>query len=81
MGYMFNGCSLLKELNLSHFNIYNVTNMSFMFNNCSLLERLNIKYFYISNTTDLSNMFSGCSEKLKKEIQIQNENIGEKAFL
>ena len=32
---MFNGCSSLKELNLSNFNTNNVTNMEYMFSGCS----------------------------------------------
>ena len=35
MSYMFAGCSLLKELNLSNFNTNNVTNMNRMFDRCS----------------------------------------------
>ena len=32
---MFNGCSSLKQLNLSNFNTINVTNMDYMFSKCS----------------------------------------------
>ena len=32
---MFNGCSSLKELNLSNFNTNNATNMEWMFSGCS----------------------------------------------
>ena len=35
MGYMFRGCSSLKELNLNNFNTNNVTDMSYMFCECS----------------------------------------------
>ena len=35
MGYMFYGCSSLKDLNLSNFNTNNVTNMGGMFSGCS----------------------------------------------
>ena len=31
---MFKGCKLLKELNISNFNINNVTNMKGMFTGC-----------------------------------------------
>ena len=40
MGSMFNGCSSLKELNLSNFKTNNVTNMSGMFAFCSSLKRM-----------------------------------------
>ena len=36
MSYMFNGCSLLKELNLNKFNTNNVIKMSYMFSGCSI---------------------------------------------
>ena len=35
MSDMFDGCTSLKELNLSNFNTSNVTNMRFMFRKCS----------------------------------------------
>ena len=35
MDSMFFGCSSLKELNLSDFNIKNITNMKGMFHKCS----------------------------------------------
>ena len=35
MRRMFDGCSSLKELNLSNFNTNNVTNMRRMFSGCS----------------------------------------------
>ena len=40
---MFNGCSSLKELNLSNFNTNNVTDISFMFSGCSKELRMKIK--------------------------------------
>ena len=38
MSFMFCGCSSLKELNLSNFNINNVINMNAMFYGCSSLK-------------------------------------------
>jgi len=35
MNRMFNKCLLLKELDISHFNIDNVEDMSFMFKGCN----------------------------------------------
>ena len=45
MNGMFDGCSSLKELNLSNFNTNNVTNMAFMFCRCSSLKELNLSNF------------------------------------
>ena len=46
MGLMFNGCSSLKELNLSNFNTDNVTDMRYMFNGCSNELKNKIKSDY-----------------------------------
>ena len=60
MGYMFSGCSSLKELNVSNFNTAKVTNMSGMFEGCSGLTSLNLSNFNTSKVTNMSDMFSGC---------------------
>jgi len=45
MNSMFNGCSSLKEINLSKFNTQNVTDMSWMFYGCSSLKEINLSNF------------------------------------
>ena len=46
MGFMFNGCSSLKELNLSNFNTNNFTNRNNLFydisKNCKIIHKENI---------------------------------------
>ena len=46
MSYMFYGCSLLKELNLSNFNMNNSTNINEMLEGCSdkLKEKIKVQY-------------------------------------
>ena len=46
MSEMFNGCSSLKELNLSNFNTNNVTYMEGMFDRCSKELKNKIKSDY-----------------------------------
>ena len=46
---MFNGCSSLKELNLSSFNTNNVSYMDYMFNGCSSLKELDLSNFNTNN--------------------------------
>ena len=77
---MFEGCSSLKELNLSNFNTNNVTNMYSMFHGCSSLKELNISNFNTNNVTNMSDMFSKCSDQLQDEIRAQYKNIKEEAF-
>ena len=43
MGFMFSGCSNLKILDLSSFDIKNITNISFMFYDCSNLKSITIR--------------------------------------
>jgi len=42
---MFNGCSSLKDINLSNFNTQNVINMNAMFERCSSLKEINLSNF------------------------------------
>ena len=49
MRSLFDGCSSLKELDLSNFNTNNVTDMSYMFYECSLLKELNLNNFTYSD--------------------------------
>lgn len=61
MSGMFDQCSNLETLDLSHFNTENVENMIDMFNGCTKLHDLNISSFNTKNVTNMSEMFYGCS--------------------
>ena len=61
MGYMFNLCSSLTNLDVSNFNTSNVTNMERMFFRCSKLTSLNVSNFNTANVTNMSTMFCSCS--------------------
>ena len=61
MWRMFDGCSSLTSLDLSHFNTEKVTNMMQMFNNCSSLTNLDLSNFNTENVTSMGGMFSRCS--------------------
>ena len=75
MSLMFCNCHSLKELNLSHFNIDNVTNMNQIFDYCPILKELNISNFNTNNVTKMHGMFAGISDELKKKIAEQNQSI------
>ena len=67
---MFSGCSSLKELNISHFNINNEINMEYLFSRCSSLKEIKFPIFNPSNTIGMSHMFNKCSnEKQYDNIQ------------
>ena len=61
MSGMFEYCSGLTSLDLSHFNTQNVTDMQSMFFGCSGLTSLDVKNFDTQKVTNMGSMFSGCS--------------------
>ena len=71
--YMFDGCDLLTNLDLSNFNTHNVTNMSCMFCNCKSLTNLNLSNFNTQNVTDMRSMFNNCISLTN--LDLSNFNI------
>ena len=63
MRLMFQGCSLLASIDLSHFSTGNVTNMRQMFQGCGSLTNLDLSEFDASSTSanDMNAMFYNCS--------------------
>ena len=57
---MFNGCSNITSIDLSHFDSSRVTNMRSMFQSCSNLFVINLYNLVTSNVKDMGYMFSGC---------------------
>ena len=75
MSHMFQGCSSLKELNVSNFNTNNVTDMSGMFYKCKSLMQLNLSNFKNKNATNMNSILWRYSNKLKKKYSEKNDNI------
>ena len=61
MAYMFNECSSLISLDLSHFDTSKVTDMEGMFRNCSGLKELDLSSFDTSNVGSMGFMFCNCN--------------------
>ena len=61
LSHMFDGCSLLKSVDLSSLNGADITDMSYIFNGCSSLESVDLSSFNASNVINMSYMFYGCS--------------------
>ena len=59
--FMFHGCSLLENIDLSNFDTSNVANMGNMFSDCRSLANLNLSSFNTSKATNLNGMFYCCS--------------------
>ena len=72
---MFEGCSSLKQINLSNFNTNNVTDMSYMFNGCSSLKQINLSNFNTNNVTNMYRMFDGCEKLTKNNIITKDKRI------
>ena len=58
---MFFRCNNLIDINLSNFNIQNVTHMSTMFADCNDLININLSNLNAQNVTDMSAMFACCN--------------------
>ncbi len=72
MGYMFDGCRSLIDLDLRGFNTSNVHSMVGMFFGCEKLRSINLSNFDTSNVTNISGMFSNC-ESLES-LDLRNFN-------
>ena len=60
---MFEKCNELKYIDLSNFNINNVTNMGNMFSECRKSKEIKgIKKFNNIKLTNMENMFEKCNE-------------------
>ena len=60
MDHMFNGCSSVTSLDVSHFNTSKVTVMRNMFSDCSSLTSLDLSSFNTSNVTSMYALFENC---------------------
>jgi surface protein len=69
MNSMFECCSKITNLDLSHFYTSKVTNMQDVFAGCESLKDINLHGFDTSNVTVMSRMFSGC-------IALETLNLG-----
>ena len=61
MSSMFEECSALKELDLSHFDTHQATYMNNMFRFCSSLTKLDLSSFDTRQSGSLFRMFEGCT--------------------
>ena len=57
MGWMFNDCVKLTELDISNFDTSNVLSMKHMFDGCFCVRKADTAHFDISQETDTYKMF------------------------
>lgn len=60
MSHMFYGCTILPEIDLTHFNTAKVQDMSYRFNGCTKLTSLDFSSFNTENVTTSEGMFYQC---------------------
>ena len=68
MSCMFQGCSSLTSLDVTHFNTGNVTSMYHMFSLCSNLAELDVTHFNTEKVTDMFSMFSSCKGLISLDV-------------
>ena len=71
---MFSFCNSLTSLDLSNFNLQNVTHFVSMFSDCNSLSSLNLSNFNTQNVIHMGSIFSKCNSLIYKIIlNLQND--------
>ena len=60
MSGMFQACEELEEVDVSNFDVSNVTIMEYMFRRCFNLKKLDLTNWEINNVRDMEKMFFRC---------------------
>ena len=68
MSNMFDQCSSLTSLDVSHFNTERVTTMAWMFSECESLTALDVTSFNTAKVDDMSYMFNLCSKLTELDL-------------
>lgn len=71
---MFSGCTKLKTVNTTNWDLSSVTNFSFMFQKCSSLTKLDLRNWVTSSATTMQGMFHSCTS-LTEIKGIENFNV------
>lgn len=78
MGYMFWGCTNLKEIDLTNFDTQNVTDMNRMFSGCQSLVELDLTSLDTSKVTDMNETFGYCKNLENLNISNLKTNLVKK---
>lgn len=62
IGNMFSGCSSLTTIDVSKWNISNISDMNSLFMDCANLTTLDVSEWNFDNATSMYSLFSGCSK-------------------
>lgn len=78
MTHMFDECSSLKSLDVSHFNTENATDMSCMFAYLSAIDSLDLRSFVFTTETNTAHFLEGCRVK-QLQIPLSAKNLNQTA--
>ena len=82
MHSMFEGCSNLRNIDLSGFNTENVTNMGAMFFSCNRLTSIDVSHFNTENVTSMYAMFTGCRGLASLDLSnLNTANVIDMSFM
>ena len=81
--FMFSGCKNIISVDLSSFNLSNVTSMYYMFGLCTHLKEINLSKINVENVTNMGYMFNKCIELEKIEFpeSFNTKNVGNMEFM
>ena len=65
---LFEGCSEIKEIDLSDFDTSEIENMAYMFSGCTSLVLLNLSNFNTSKVTSMGSMFYRCNKLFSLDL-------------
>ena len=75
MAFMFDGCSSLKQLDLSNFKTSKVIDMSGMFCLCCKITTLDLSHFDTSSVQNMWSMFEECTSLKTLNINFNTMNV------
>lgn len=80
---LFKDCANLEELDLSNWNVSNITTLSCMFQGCLKLKYLNLKNWDTQKVTTINSAFSNCYEliSINGSIDLSNVTVSRYAFM
>lgn len=81
MAYMFRGCSVMTDLDVSQLNTSNVTNMFRMFDDCIALKSLNLNGWDTRKVTNMKGMFERCISLASLQCYIDTCSVTDMRFM
>jgi predicted ribosomally synthesized peptide with SipW-like signal peptide len=72
---MFHGCSSLRSLDVSGWDVSKVYSMRNMFNGCSSLTELAVSQWNVQSLKDMNYLFSGCSSLSSDNFDVSGWNV------